>query len=191
MRNRFLRLLVFLIFATVVTTVAQDGKVSLDVLDYYKNSISSDLPTLSKLESEITVKDLKNGYLKIENDSFSREVVLFGKDSANPFLIVVIRYCDPTNNSQLLASVFSLEGSELKHGMGDNEVLPRLSDRENLEIFNSKRETKGKNAKEIFIDYEVLQGGKLIRVKGSETGKNYLKLYDLRLDKDTFVIAGK
>lgn len=191
MRSKCLVLLIFLFIGIICTAEAQDKEVSRNVLDYYRSSISFDKPTLAKLESEIVVKDLKNGYLKIENEHYVNEVVLFGANSAEPFIIVVTHYCDPICNSELRASIFSLEDSKVKSFGADDEILPRLSTRENLEILNSKRSKGNTNAKNIFVVYEISQGGKVIKVKGSDTGESYLKLYEMHLDNDMFVVVKK
>lgn len=183
-RNFTILAILFLVAWSLNAVQAQTSRENENpnVLDYYKLAISHDF------ESKITIKDLKNGYLEIVHEDYKTEVGLFRTSNGGALLLAAYHYCYEACYTELSAWAPYVNRSNLDMRLATDDVLPRLSERENLEIFNTKKSKNEKHADEVFLIYQIPRGGKIIEVKGSGTGKNYVKLYELHLKDDMFVI---
>lgn len=172
-------------------------KDGLNVIDYYY------LLTFEKVDSDsgLAIKDLENGVLVFSSDKGEREVSLFRKDDGTPILVVIGSRCDKTCKDSIEAFEPGFVDSK-PVGMDrvTNDVLPRLSNRENRKIFKSKRVDNGEEPLGIHIDYRTsnFQNAidyrtsnipNTIEIFGGAAGEKYLKLYEMRLINDKFVIV--
>lgn len=173
------------ITAQAQTTRKKDKR---NVLDYYKLAVEMMDDVKNYPRDKMTIKDLKNGYLKIEGVDFYREVALFRKDNGAAILVIAMHAFFNTDH---LDAYEIYEGeSGFRMFSVTKYVFPRLSNREELEIFNKKR-PKGTEAAtgEIPVLFELPRRGRVIRVKGYEDVIDFVKLYELHLKNDKFVIV--
>ncbi len=94
----------------------------------------------------------------------------------------------------------SLEAHEIYEGKSDfgmvsvtKMVFPRLSEREEIDIYNRRR-PKGVEAATdggLPVIFELPRRGRIIKVSGNHDANELVKLYELHLKNDRFVIVRK
>lgn len=178
------------IFGSVALAEAQRKTDSRNVVDYYNLYVSAMIEEPNPTE-KITIRDTKNGFLEILGNFSRREVALFRKDNGGAILLVAEYDCNSICYTELDAYEPYQDGSEMKMAPVSHEALPRLSRRENLEIFNRKRSASTQSALDVLVQQNLPRKGRIIQVLGTELGKTFVKLYELHLKNDKFVIVGK
>ena len=191
MKNRklaFLMILFTLVFS--VNKHYSQSKVEkdkLNIMDYY----SLFLTERADSDPNLAIKDLENNYLMFSFSSGrDREVSLFRGKDEKPILVVIDYSCSLSTCEDLIDAYEPILEKLKPVAMQrvTDEVLPRLSERENRRIFKSKRIDNGKEPKEIRIDYRLYETGNTIQVFAGAKGEKYIKLYEMHLTKDKFVI---
>ena len=167
---------------------AQAKKDTRNVVDYYNLYVSSMIEEPDSTE-KITIRDTKNGFLEILGDVTRREAALFRKDNGGALLLVAEYDCSSICYTELDAYEPYQDGTEMKMAPATLEVLPRLSRRENLEIFNKKRAKNQRAAVDVLVQQNLPRKGRIIQVLGTDLGNKFVKLYELHLKNDKFVIV--
>ena len=74
-----------------------------------------------------------------------------------------------------------------------DDVIPKISNRDILSLFNKKRSKKGLKAKSVSLRFKLPRKGRIIRVFGSNYGEEDLeenvKLYELHLKQNKFFVV--
>ncbi|NNE99875.1 MAG: hypothetical protein HKN25_12710, partial [Pyrinomonadaceae bacterium] len=85
-----LTLLIICFALAVINICAQTGrkKDPRNVIDYFNLAIREFEDIKMDPRDRFAVKDLRNGYLKIQNDDFYQEVALFRKDNGAAILVI-------------------------------------------------------------------------------------------------------
>lgn len=193
-RNIIILAVSFLLVCSFTAVHAQTTpkKDKLNVLDYY-NLLGTEGPIDESYKPPaISKKDLKNGYLLLIQEGMLTEVLLFRKNDGSAILLVAFSHPkDPRSLTDLQA----YEKNEQYPGAFlvrvTEKVLPRLSNRENLAIFNRKKPREVKIAKTIGVRYVPNASKKIVDVIGIDPEKTHVKLYELHLKTDKFVLVGK
>jgi len=168
-------------------------KDSRNVLDYFNLAVQEIKDVKNYPRDKFRVKDLKNGFLEIENDDFYRQVALFRKDNGKAILVIA------THGGGPAAHTYDLDAYEIYEGESDlgifsvtEKVFPRLAGRENVDIYNKKRPKEYEAAVDSVSEFfELPRRGRVIKVYGNEDANNLVKLYELHLKNDRFVIVRK
>lgn len=177
MLKRFLLLTIaFLCCFSFATAQKKDKK---DVLDYYK-MVPDNMLANEGAMAKLTVKDIKNGYLKIEG-AFEGyvEVALFRKKDRSAILLVGNTYCGPVCGTDLKA--FEYIENELKDVT--KTVMPKLT--EDQVRAEYRRKVKDPNAEMVSYIFELPRKGRTVKILDDESGK---LIYSLRLKKGKFVV---
>jgi hypothetical protein len=159
--------LIIFVFSIKAQTRQNDSR---NVLDYYKLLPSNVLDNEGAM-AKVTVKDTKNGYLKIEG-AFEGyiEVALFrGKEGA-AVLLVGTTYCGPVCGTDL-------EAKEHKKGEWfdlTDKILPKLTEEQIRAKFRKDR--KDPKAEMVSFVYELPRYGKVIKINDDESGDLIYKL---------------
>lgn len=170
-----------------------------NVWDYYK-LVEKNLIPEGVGKPKILVKDIENGFLKIhaDKDKLQLNVALFRKNNGEAILVVIARELIPeisTFSSAYVVYELSNEpGQKIEMEDVTGDVLPTLSGRENLELFNKKRKQKNVKAEFIVLDIKLPRKGQVIKffartMDGEETLEEKVKIYEMHLKDDKFVIV--
>ncbi|NNE98082.1 MAG: hypothetical protein HKN25_03575, partial [Pyrinomonadaceae bacterium] len=95
------------------------------------------------------------------------------------------------------AHTYSLEAYEIYEGESDmgmiavtKYVFPRLSGREEVDIYNKKRPKSSQAASDgLSVFYELPRRGRVIKVSGNDDANVLVKLFEMHLKNDRFVIV--
>jgi len=177
-----------ILFGSVALTEAQKKTDTRNVVDYYNLYVSSMDGNIDPTD-KITIRDTKNGFLEILGEVARREVALFRKDNGGAILLVAEYDCSSICYTELNAYEPYIDRSAMKMNEVTNQVLPRLSDRENLEILNKKSPRKNQPYLDVLVQQNLPRKGRIIQVLGTELGNKFTKLYELHLRNDKFVIV--
>ncbi len=193
MRNHIFTLQMYLLvltaFASVTFAQKAKEKDTRNVLDYYNMAVNKDG------KATFLKKDLKRGYLDAITDDGLHVVALFRKDDGSPVLLVHTNTGAPLMITGLEA--FEVNDMDAKSLTPKTEsVLPKLSNRENVEIFNGKINSKYRvtNEHDLNVIYDFPAGNKVIEVKAGKIidgviGSGFIKIYELHLKNDKFVVV--
>ena len=164
-----------------------------NVLDYFNLAVQKVEDVKNYPRDRFRVKDLKNGFLEIANDDFYRQVALFRKDNGDALLVIAEHGGGPAGYTD------SLEAYEIYEGKSDSRmvsvtrmVFPRLSGREELDLYNRKRPKDFEEADTwVGVLFELPRRGRIIAVKGNLDANEVVTLYELYLKNDRFIIVKK
>ncbi len=183
-----LLLLISAVSIQAQTTKKKDWRNISDYFELYFPEFEKDGDGRTLPKPKFKVRDTKNGYLEL-NDKANTTLALFRDKNGDAILVVSKKECDLVCSTKVEA--YELDEGESDIGMMPitSAVIPKLSDRENLAIYKSKRNTRVKQAEEIAIYHILPRRGRVIEVVGKGEDGKALKLYELHFKDYYFVIV--
>lgn len=153
-----------------------------NVLDYYK-LLPSNLLDNPGAMARLSVRDLKNGYLKIEG-AFEGyvEAALFRRKDGSGVLMVGSTECGPVCGTDLKG--YEYADGEMREIT--EQIMPELSEDDIRAEF--RRLVKDPEAEMISFIYGLPRFGRTIRIEDDDSGR---LIYSLTWKNDRFVINGQ
>lgn len=181
----FVIIIMALSFSTAVSAQKKDKR---NVADYYMMLPGNALEDKAS-KGKTIVRDLKNGYLKIEG-AFEGyiEVALFRKKNGSAMLLVGATACGPVCDTEI--SGYEMSGDELVDVT--EKVIPFLSTEDAADIYNRKKNAEDEDAEDapVPLVYGLPRYGRIIKVKADKTfAPSNITLYELHFKNDKFVIV--